>query len=101
MSFIDRLFVGRVIKDFGLISEKSLFVGKMTTSILLVDRRGKLKFVLKRFARGLFGITVGYSVWSLEEAYKIRDLINQAESLSRNLPALSDDPTRWADHAGN
>jgi hypothetical protein len=94
MSFIDRLFVGRVIKDFGPVREKSIGVGKITTSVLLVDRHGKLKFVLKRSAWALFGASVSYSEWSLEDAYKLRDLINQTESLSYNPPIPSDDPTR-------
>ena len=43
MSLFDRIFVGKVIKDFGILEEKSLIVGKSKKSMLLAERRGKLK----------------------------------------------------------
>ena len=61
MSFWDRIFMGRVIKDFGPLEEKSFLAGKMKKSLLLVERRGKLKIVFKWSGLALFGASVNYS----------------------------------------
>jgi hypothetical protein len=47
MSLFDRIFMGKVIKDFGILEEKSLIIGKIKKSMLLVERRGKLKIAFK------------------------------------------------------
>ena len=49
MSLFDRIFVGRVIKDFGILEEKSFLIGKYKTSMLLAERRGRLKIAFTRF----------------------------------------------------
>jgi hypothetical protein len=35
MSLLDRIFIGKVIKDFGILEEKSLIIGKIKKSMLL------------------------------------------------------------------
>jgi len=97
MSIIDRIFVGRVIKDFGPIEQKSLGIGRLTKSVLLTEKRGKLHFILK-FSAWLFPLSasVSYEDFTLEDAYKMRDFINESEQLARNLPPSSYDPKKEA-----
>jgi hypothetical protein len=97
MSIFDRIFVGKVIKDFGPVEQKSLILGRYTKSILLVESRGKLRFVLKTSAWIIpFSASVSYHDFSLEDAYKLRDFINESEQIARNLPPSSYDPRKEA-----
>ena len=41
MSLIDRIFIGKVVEDFGILEEKSLIIGESKKSMLLPERRGK------------------------------------------------------------
>ena len=86
MSILDRIFVGQVIKDFGPIEEKNLGLGKITTSALLVEKAGKLNFVLKNSGWFLVSGSFRYEIFTLEEASKLRECINESEQIARNLP---------------
>lgn len=82
MSFWDRIFMGRVIKDFGVLEEKSFLVGKMKKSLLLVERRGKLKIVFKWSGVALFGASVNYFDLKADSLPKLRRFLEEIESLS-------------------
>ncbi len=84
MSFIDRIFIGEVIKDFGVVKEESFGIGRTRISALLTKKAGRLQFVIKESAWAILGISVRYIEFELVDAYKIRDYINQSESLTRN-----------------
>ena len=56
MSIFDRIFMGKVIKDFATLEEKSFIIGKTRKSMLLTERRGKLKIVFK--TRPLHGTSI-------------------------------------------
>jgi len=101
MSIVDRLFIGKVIKDFGPLEKRNLGIGRITKSILLVEMRGKLHFVFKTSA-WLFPLSasVSYQRFTLEDAFKIRDYINESENISRNLPPSDFDPTKDALRTG-
>jgi hypothetical protein len=47
LSFFDRIFAGRVLKDYGTLQVRNLGLGRYRTSVLLAERRGKLKLVFK------------------------------------------------------
>ena len=53
MSIIDRVFVGRVVKDFGILCETSRGMMRQKTTVLLAERRGELKLVFKTSSRAL------------------------------------------------
>ncbi len=89
MNIIDRIFVGRVIKDFGTLEEKSIGIGKMRKSALLVEKHGRLYFVIKFSVWALFGASVNYQDFLLEDAFKIREYINESEQIARNLPPVT------------
>jgi hypothetical protein len=83
MSIIDRFFVGKVIKDFGPLEEKYFVIGKSTKSALLAERGGRLAFVLKFSSWMLILGRTSYFELDLEDAYKLREFINQAEQIAR------------------
>ena len=81
MSFWDRIFMGRVIKDFGPLEESSFLVGKIKKSLLLVERRGKLKIVFKWSGWALFGASVNYFDLKSDSLPKLRDYLDEIQSI--------------------
>jgi hypothetical protein len=81
MSLFDRIFVGKVIKDFGILEEKSLIIGKIKKSMLLAERRGKLKIVFKWSGYAPFGASVTYFDLKAEIIPQLRQFITEAEEL--------------------
>jgi hypothetical protein len=82
VSFWDRIFMGRVVKDFGVLEEKSFLVGKMKKSLLLVERRGKLKIVFKGSGVALFGASVSYFDLKAESFSKLRVCLDEIQSIA-------------------
>ncbi len=82
MSFWDRVFMGRVIKDFGILEEKSFLLGKMKKSLLLVERRGRLKIVFKWSGVALFGASVNYFDLKAESLPKLRQCLDEIQSMA-------------------
>jgi hypothetical protein len=91
VSFWDRIFMGRVVKDFGVLEEKSFLVGKMKKSLLLVERRGKLKIIFKRSGVALFGASVNYFDLKADSLPRLRQCLDEIESIAgqRSNPAPS------------
>jgi len=91
MSFWDRVFMGRVIKDFGPLEEKSFLVGKTKKSLLLVERRGKLKIVFKWSGFGLFGASVNYFDLKADLLPRLCQCLDEIQSIvsQRSKPAPS------------
>jgi hypothetical protein len=86
MNIFDRIFVGEVIQDFGLIESESLGFGQIRKSALLVKKKGKIRFVIKTSAVAFLGASVNYTEFDLENAQKIRQSIDQSASIVRGLP---------------
>ena len=82
MSVRDRAFMGRVIKDFGPLEEKSFFIGKMKKSLLLVERRGKLKIVFKWSGVGFFGASMNYFDLKADSLPRLRRCMDEIQSLA-------------------
>jgi len=87
MSFIDRLLIGQVVKDFGAVHETRWLLGKMTHSVLLARKRDRLRFVLKSSFVSWVGFSVTYVKLELDEAYQLRDRINQMEDIVKRQAA--------------
>lgn len=81
MSILDRIFVGRVIKDSGTLEEKSFIIGKFKKSLLLVERRGKFKLAFKWSGFALFGGSVTYFDLSTDCLPKLRQFMDEAEQI--------------------
>ena len=96
MGIVDRIFVGKVIKDFGVVSEKPLGIGKIKHSALLVEKYGRLYFVIKYSTWFLFSGGVSYHKFPIDDASKIRDYISESETIAKNLPPLEYDVSKLA-----
>ncbi len=81
MSIFDRIFMGRVVKDFGPLEEKNFLGGKMKKSLLLVERRGKLKIVFKWSGLALFGASVNYFDLKADSLPKLRKCLDEIQSI--------------------
>ena len=90
MNILDRIFVGEVIKDFGMIEDQSLGIGRMRKSALLTKKQGKIRFVIKSSAVAFLAASVNYTEFDLENAYKIRQSIDQSESIVKGSPYSED-----------
>jgi|SRR6266508_5959836 len=90
MNILDRIFVGEVIQDFGVISSESLGIGRMRKSALLTKKNGKFRFVIKTSAIAFLAASVNYTEFDLEDAYKIRQWIEQSESIVKGFPYSQD-----------
>ena len=86
MNIFDRMFVGEVIQDFGIIEDQSLGIGRMRKSALLTKKNGKIRFVIKTSTIAFLAASVNYTEFNLENAYKIRQSIDQSESILKGLP---------------
>jgi len=91
VSFLDRVSMGRVVKDFGVLEEKSFLVGKMKKSLLLVERRGKLKIVFKWSGVAPFGASLNYFDLKADSLPKLRQCLDEIQSIAsqRSNPAPS------------
>ena len=82
MSVWDRIFMGRATKDFGPLEEESFFISKMKKSLLLVERRRKLKIVFKWSGVGFFGANVNYFHLRTDSLPKLRRCMDEIQSLA-------------------
>lgn len=79
MSFFDRLYVGKVLKDFGLLQTIYRTVGEVNRYVLLAERFGRLKLAIKTTAWGFLSAQVTYITFDLDKALILREFIDQAE----------------------
>lgn len=92
MSLFDRIFMGKVIKDFGTLEEKSLFIGKIKKTMLLAERHGKLKIAFKWSGYAPFGASVTYFDLKIESIPKLRQFITEAEELANQREKILNQP---------
>jgi hypothetical protein len=94
MSIFDKLFAGNVIKDFGLLKEKSFGIGKIKQRALLVEQHGRYYLVLKVSSWFLLSASTHYEKFPLEDASKLRECIAESEAITKNLPPLEYDVSK-------
>jgi hypothetical protein len=82
MSLWDRILMGKVIKDFGVLEEKSLIFGKVRKSLFLVQRRGQLKIAFKCSGYSPFGGGMNYFDLSTESIPKLRQFLDEAQAIA-------------------
>jgi hypothetical protein len=78
VSFVDRAFVGRVVKEFGVVSEKNLGIGKQQISLLLAERRGNFNLVFKSSAWSFLGGGLSYLEVPEEAIPTLRQWVGEA-----------------------
>ncbi len=82
MGLFDRIFLGKVIKDFGVLEERSLLIGKIRKSLLLVRRRGRLKIAFRWSGYSLLGGGMNYFDLGAETLPKLRQFLDEAQSIA-------------------
>lgn len=92
MNLFDRVFAGKVIKDFGILEEESLIIGKIKKSMLLAERRGKLKIVFKWSGYAPFGASVQYFDLKAETIPQLHRFITEAEELANHRAKILNQP---------
>lgn len=84
----------QVVADFGLVEQESSFGRKRTIRAVLIERNGRLSFQLRRFSWFLTSASWNRDTLTLEQAYKLREYIDQGERIARDLPPSSYDPQK-------
>jgi len=74
--------MGKVIKDFDTLEEKSFITGKLRKGLLLVERRGKLKIVFQWSGFAPFGASVHYFDLSVEYLPKLLQFMGEIQTLA-------------------
>ena len=82
MGIVDRIFLGKVLKDFGVLEETVAGMTKTKKSVLLVNKNGKPKLVLKSSSRAIFGAGVHYIDLDIASAVRLKQVIDEAEVLA-------------------
>ena len=78
MTWIDKLFVGEVVQDFGVVQTKRYGIARTTTSVLVVERKGKLKLVIKQSSVAILAAGVSYVEIDAENVPGFREAVDQA-----------------------
>lgn len=80
--FERKLFLGEVIKDYGVLDEKSYGVGRLRTSVLLCRRKGTLKLVIRSTGTSPLSASVSYAMVDAtpESLSKLAEVVLDAQS---------------------
>lgn len=78
------IFLGKVIRDFGVFGEYKKGITNFKVSILFCEKDGKKCLVSKQTARALFGASVTYHYIYEENLPKLKQAIDEAVGLLRN-----------------
>ena len=57
-----KVFLGDVIRDYGVLDDKHVGIGRMRTSVLLCRRKGQLKLVFRTAGTSPLSASVNYSM---------------------------------------
>jgi len=75
---IEGKFVGRIIKDYGVIDEKNYGIGKFKYSILLTEKDNERRTVIKRTVAAVLAASVEYFIINMDNVQKFRDILDDA-----------------------
>jgi hypothetical protein len=57
-----KVFVGDVIKDYGVLDDKHVGIGRLRTSVLLCRRKGQLRLVFRTTGTSPLSASVNYAL---------------------------------------
>lgn len=75
------LFTGKVIKDYGIICEDSTGCCKRIKTVLLVDRKGQKKIIIRESRKALLAASITYSEFDRTGVQQLRDSLDDALNL--------------------
>lgn len=76
------IFLGKVIRDFGVFGEHKKGITTFKVSVLFCEKDGKKCLVSKQTARALFGASVSYHYIYEENLPKLKQAVDEALELS-------------------
>ena len=77
------IFLGKVIRDFGILDEHKKGITKFKVSVLFCEKDGKKCLVSKQTARALFGASVTYHYIYEENLPKLKQAVDEALGLMK------------------
>lgn len=86
MSLFDRLFVGKVFREFDVVSERSLGLGTERLSVLVSQRGGRYRLYFKIATRLLLGFRVSYVELTPEAVPRLVQTLHEAEAAIASAP---------------
>jgi hypothetical protein len=60
--FERKVFIGDVIKDYGVVDEKSVGIGRLRTSVVLCRHKGQLKLAFRTTGTSPLSASVNYAM---------------------------------------
>ena len=77
-----KVFLGDVIKDYGILDDKYLGIGRLRTSVLLCRRKGQLKLVFRTTGTSPLSASVTYAMIDAtpEALAKLAEVVNDAHA---------------------
>jgi len=57
-----KVFLGEVIRDYGVLDEKSVGIGRLRTSVVLCRRKGQLKLAFRTTGTSPLSASVNYAM---------------------------------------
>jgi len=76
------IFLGKVIRDFGILDEHKKGITKFKVSVLFCEKDGKKCLVSKQTARALVGASVTYHYIYEENLPKLKQAVDEALGLT-------------------
>ncbi len=77
------IFLGKVIRDFGVFGEYKKGITKFKVSVLFCEKDGKKCLVSRQTARALFGASVTYHYIYEENLLKLKQAVDEALELAK------------------
>ena len=74
----ETLWTGKTIKDYGVINEKQMGISKCRQSVLLTEREGKKKIIIKESWTAFLGASVAYSEFDRMSTQRLKDALDDA-----------------------
>lgn len=81
-----KIFLGEVLRDYGVIGERRLGFATMKTSMLLCRRKDRVRLVIRESGVAPFGASINYSMINLtvESVKRLSETVSDIESYMRN-----------------
>ena len=78
-----KVFLGDVIKDYGILDAKHVGIGRLRTSVLLCRRKGQLKLVFRTAGTSALGASVNYAMIDAtpEALAKLAEVVSDARAM--------------------
>ena len=80
-----KVFLGEVLRDYGVLGERRVGFARMKTSMLLCQRKERIRLVIRETGVAPFGASVNYSMIDLtsENVERLSEIVSDIDSYMR------------------